>query len=130
MDAEYLIEALDSVSQLCFTVTSCRHQTHASYPPVIVTFGNCISLRLNDVLTGCFVIFSQLTKQINLHCSCDSVLPNFVAKMAYIAVLYIAVPCVSITDMHVRIGQTYNCNEYWESNFSGHTFTYVSLNAI
>jgi len=73
MDAEYRIEALDSVSQLCFTVTTSRHQTHASYPPVIVTFGNCISLLLNGVLTGCFVIFSQLTKQINLHCSCDSV---------------------------------------------------------
>jgi hypothetical protein len=72
MDAEYRMER-DIVSQLCCTITSYRHQTHAGYPPVIVTFGKCISLRLNDVLTGCCVIFSKLTRQINLPCSCDSV---------------------------------------------------------
>jgi len=50
--------------------------------------------------------------------------------MAYIAVVYIAVPSVPMTNMHVIIGQTNNCTEYWEGNVSCHIFTYVSVNTI
>jgi len=50
--------------------------------------------------------------------------------MAYIAVLCIAVPSVPMSNMHVLIGHTNNCTEYWKGNVSGHIFTHVSLNAI
>jgi len=50
--------------------------------------------------------------------------------MAYISVVYIAVPSVPMTNMHVLIGQTNNCTEYWEGNVSCHIFTYVSVNTI
>jgi hypothetical protein len=97
------------------TVTRCRHETHTAKPPVIVTVGYCIPPHLNYALTGCFVVFSQLIKQINQHCSCSST-PRHVKQKGhmsnYVIIQRFAHPeRISAWNKHITLNQFRNDNK-------------------